>query len=281
MIRKDYLKKINDRKKPHSMIDYELERIKKEDDENYLLENYRPLKEGDIKKLSKPLLDNFVDKLLVNSKQVRFLYNTTAKSEIGLAKKANFLYQKNIQKDKKKVSVYGPKDLRKMREKYEVINIVKNEVENNKKIEQDENFRKTKMNEDFFRRIKTNPCISECNIEKDKITENRLKRVFHNIESKINRIKLPGVKLDNNDVFSRLYHNSVYICDRSNSNSVIYNSKGKEEKPMKVKNVIESSAGKEFSIKITDDLVAKCYSKHSGGPFFKNILTSTNNVNIK
>ncbi len=259
------------------MVDYELERIKKEDDENYIIENYRPLKEGDIKNLSKPNLDHFVDKLLVNPKQVRFLYNTTAKSEINIVKKANGLYIKNTHKDKKTNSVYGPKDLRKMREKYEVINQVKNEVENNKKFQQDENFRKTKLNEEFFKRLKTNPCLSESNIDKDKITENRLRRVFYNIETKINRIKLPGVKLDNNDVFSRLYHNAVFVNDRSYSNSVNSSIK-RDEKTMKVKNVIESSTGKEFSIKITDDLVAKCYSKHTGGPFFKNLVNSVNNV---
>jgi len=277
MIRREYLTKINKRDKPHSMVDYELERIKKEDDENYIIENYRPLKEGDIKNLSKPNLDHFVDKLLVNPKQVRFLYNTTAKSEINIVKKANGLYLKNTHKDKKTNSVYGPKDLRKMREKYEVINQVKNEVENNKKFQQDENFRKTKLNEEFFKRLKTNPCLSESNIDKDKITENRLRRVFYNIETKINRIKLPGVKLDNNDVFSRLYHNAVFVNDRSYSNSVNSSIK-RDEKTMKVKNVIESSTGKEFSIKITDDLVAKCYSKHTGGPFFKNLVNSVNNV---
>jgi hypothetical protein len=277
MIRREYLTKIKKRDKPHSMVDYELERIRKEDDENYIIENYRPLKEGDIKSLSKPTLDHFVDKLLVNPKQVRFLFNTTAKSEINLVKKVNGLYLKNTNKDKKTISVNGPKDLRKMREKYEVINQVKNEVENNKRLQQDENFRKTKLNEEFFRKLKTNPCLSESNMEKDKISENRLRKVFFNIETKINRIKLPGVKLDNNDVFSRLYHNAVFVNDRSYSNSLTSGTK-RDEKSMKVKNVIESSTGKEFSIKITDDLVAKCYSKHTGGPFFKNIVNTVNNV---
>jgi len=41
--------------------------------------------------------------------------------------------------------------------------------------------------------------------------------------------------------------------------------------PLKVKNVIESSSGKEFTLKITDDLIMKCFAKHSGGPKMKNL----------
>jgi hypothetical protein len=122
---------------------------KKEDDDNYIIENYRPLKEGDIRKLSKPILDKFVDRLLVNPLQVKFLYSTNAKSEIKLVNKANIANKKNLSLDKKKVSLCGAKDLRKMREKYEVINIVKGEVENKKKREQDENSVKAKKNEEF------------------------------------------------------------------------------------------------------------------------------------
>jgi ankyrin repeat protein len=40
----------------------------------------------------------------------------------------------------------------------------------------------------------------------------------------------------------------------------------KKQIPFKVKNVIANATGKEFTIKITDDIIAKSFNTYSGGP---------------
>ena len=287
MIRKEYLKNIKEKRRPFSMIELDLEKFKKEDDDNYMIENNRPLEDDDIRKLSKPNLDKLVDKLLVNHEIAKFLFCSTANSEIQMFKKSRVVYNKSLPKENKKIVIFGPSDIRRMREKSEVISIVKTEVENNKKRENEENSSKKKKNDEFYNRIKTAPSLCECTTDKE--MEKRLKKIFFNLEGKIKKIKLPDVKLDNTNVYSRLYHNSVYIRDKNpsrstdseepnneNTNIVKFNSK----KIYKIKNVIENSSGKEFSVGITDDIIANCYSKHSGGPAFKNASLNIKKVSI-
>lgn len=278
MIRKEYLQNFKEKKRPFSMIEYEFEKIKKENDDNYLIQNNRPLEEDDIRKLSKPVLDKFVDKLLVNHNLTKFLFCSTANSEIKMFNKSRVVYNRSIPKENKKVHLYGPRDIRKMREKNEVINIVKTEVDNKKKQEFEEITNKKKKNDEFYKLIKTIPCVSENTT--DKGLEQGLKKVFLNIERKLGKIKLPNVKLDNNDVHSRLYHNAVYCKEKTRSSkgsedasNTIHNNIANNEKSLKIKNVIDFTAGKEFSVRITDDIISKCYGKHSGGPDYKNLNT--------
>ena len=99
---------------------------------------------------------------------------------------------------------------------------------------------------------------------------------------KVSKSLLPFVKLDENDVFSRLYHNVVLLspstsvknekkpqsCKNKNSisynfsNSPIYNPKI----IFKLKKVIKSTSGKEFTFKITNDIIRRCFVNYSGGP---------------
>lgn len=99
----------------------------------------------------------------------------------------------------------------------------------------------------------------------------------------LNKSFLPDVKLDENDVFSRLYHNVVLLSPSSNIknkrpqsslnkryNSLSYDFQSSQvynpKTIFKLKKVIKSTSGKEFTIKITKDILTKCFLNYSGGP---------------
>ena len=100
--------------------------------------------------------------------------------------------------------------------------------------------------------------------------------------NKLNKSLLPHVKLDLKDVYSRLYHNAVLLSPSSsvknqrrpqsckNKNSLSYdfvNSPTYNPKIVfKLKKVIKSTSGKEFTFKITKDIIRRCFVKYSGGP---------------
>ena len=115
---------------------------------------------------------------------------------------------------------------------------------------------------------------------------------FYTEDSKID---LPKIKLNINNVFSRLYHNVVLLQNdkniiphkRNNSaqilhknnttNNINVNNNNHHIPPnpkikYKLKNVLKSTNGKEFTIKITDEIVKKCFIKYSGGPSVINYL---------
>lgn len=101
----------------------------------------------------------------------------------------------------------------------------------------------------------------------------------YNSEEKKPNFNLPNVKLNIKDVFNRLYHNVVLLSPSSpiklkkrpqscknwtpfststinNNNKINFN----------LKKVIKSTSGKEFTFKITKDIIQKCFIKYSGGP---------------
>ena len=99
------------------------------------------------------------------------------------------------------------------------------------------------------------------------------------------KLDLPKIKLNIKNVFSRLYHNVVLLDNYDNkiiipkrrNNSTQIENKNKlntnnsyitpnPKIKFKVKNVLKSTNGKEFTIKITDDIIRKCLTKYSGGP---------------
>ena len=99
------------------------------------------------------------------------------------------------------------------------------------------------------------------------------------------KLDLPKIKLNIKNVFSRLYHNVVLLDNDDNkiiipkrrNNSTQIENKNKlntnnsyitpnPKIKFKVKNVLKSTNGKEFTIKITDDIIRKCLTKYSGGP---------------
>jgi hypothetical protein len=127
---------------------------------------------------------------------------------------------------------------------------------------------------DFSRIL--NKCMSERIIRKD-------------------NFNIPKVKLNIRNVYSRLYHNAVFLRDRMQNNKKLnlmnsnlsnsfnesdsFNSDMKREKNFKIKNIIKNSNGKEFTTKITPEIKRKCFLNYSGGPIKNNLYTI--NVNNK
>ncbi len=100
--------------------------------------------------------------------------------------------------------------------------------------------------------------------------------------------KVPDIKLNIEDVYSRLYHNKVFLENYENSvkptkkrrkirNSTFGLTEQEKEEilikkrlfnkaNLKVSNVINSTSGREFTLKITPEIFLRCLKKHSGGP---------------
>lgn len=116
------------------------------------------------------------------------------------------------------------------------------------------------------------------------------------------RIYFPDVKLNMKNVYSRLYNNAVlpkvYISEKeeevkdgqggtgtstvkkkrrplSSSINKLSNSKRIEPNPkinFNLKNVLKTNNGKEFTIKVTEEILRRCFNKYSGGPTTLEIL---------
>ena len=104
-------------------------------------------------------------------------------------------------------------------------------------------------------------------------------------------INLPNIKCDMKDVYSRLYSNKVLLTSKNIS---LKKSKSKKSESLikhlnylkkrktflssrkiihqnpkiifNLKNALKSNGGKEFTVKVTDEVVRKCFDKYSGGP---------------
>ena len=135
--------------------------------------------------------------------------------------------------------------------------------------------------------LKGNVIVDENTKETDLVND-----PFYTEDSKIN---LPNIKLNIKNVFSRLYHNVVLLQNnnivikkrRNNSTQIHHNNNidnindnnvnnsrvlPNPKIKFKLKNVLKSTNGKEFTIKITDEIVKKCFIKYSGGPSVINYL---------
>ena len=111
----------------------------------------------------------------------------------------------------------------------------------------------------------------------------------NNESQKIN-LNLPHVKLNIKDVFNRLYHNVVLLSPSSSTDklkrplSSASNIKKRNNNYLKnytpfsssnvnrnkinfnLKKVVKSTSGKEFTLKITKDIIKKAFIQYSGGP---------------
>ena len=102
----------------------------------------------------------------------------------------------------------------------------------------------------------------------------------YNLNTNNQNINLPHVRLNIKDVFNRLYHNVVLLspskslkvkkrpisCKNSNPYSTLNNNNAQNKITFNLQKVIKSTSGKEFTFKITDDIIQKCFIKYSGGP---------------
>jgi hypothetical protein len=129
--------------------------------------------------------------------------------------------------------------------------------------------------------------ISSDTYESDIKTNNFSNLGVDKNNNKLNNSLLPHVKLDVKDVYSRLYHNAVLLSPSSsvknqrrpqsckNKSSLSYdfaNSPTYNPKIIfKLKKVIKSTSGKEFTFKITPDIIRRCFINYSGGPSILNM----------
>ena len=113
-------------------------------------------------------------------------------------------------------------------------------------------------------------------------TEGKIKylsnSVIFNYNDKNKILNLPHVKLNIKDVFNRLYHNAVLLSPSSSTKlrkrpqsckNITQNSnlnRNNNKISFKLKKVLKSTSGKEFTFKITKEIIQKCFIKYSGGP---------------
>ena len=300
MLRNSYLHKYAKRTKS-SDID---EQLLKEDGE-YILNNNRPLSQLKISKLPKGTLFHFMEDFLTNEKVTRLLYTTNAKKEINHFLHSSKVVQKttNIRKPPKRTFKNKANSIVKNRERNAQISKIKKEIldyKTSKTLRKEELENKS---EKFFYLMK-NQQKERIRLYYQPINDIRLKnynRILNKCMSQVitnKDFKLPSVGLDIKDVYSRLYHNEVYsdikdpnkstdslikhqqhaldnvnndIIAHPHSNSNNNNGNGHNDskrfyRNFSLKNVIKATNGKEFTVKITDNIIKQCMIKHSGGP---------------
>ena len=320
MLRQIYMNKYKEKSK------FDDERFIKEDDE-YLLKEMRPVKDTSIKRLPKKKLDKFIDDILTNIKFTKILYASNSQVEIKKFYKTKKSLEKNEKKKKKIIKEKNEtSSIVKKRSRREAYIQIRLEVDNYKRNRSDyKNTLEKKNNETYYTLKK------EMNNDKNSyfntIKQNRIKgfrKSFDKLREKLKSLKgnslieentketetlndpfytedskidLPKIKLNINNVFSRLYHNVVLLQNEKNiiphkrnnsaqilhknntTNNINVNNNNHHIPPnpkikYKLKNVLKSTNGKEFTIKITDEVIKKCLTKYSGGPSVISYLKS-------
>ena len=292
---------------------YDDDRFIKEDEE-YLLKEMRPVKENAIKNLPKQKLDKFIDDILTNRRITNILYASNSTAEIKNFYKIKKSLESKIEKTETKKEKNEPSSVVKKRSRREAYNQMRLEVDNYKKSRNDhKNALEKKNNETYY--ILRKEMNNDKNSYFEPIKKNRIngfRKSFDKLREKLKilkgnviidentketdlindpfytedtKIDLPNIKLNINNVFSRLYHNvvllennenKIIIPKRRNNSTQMYNKNkitnndqylsSNQKIKFKLKNVLKSTNGKEFTIKITDDIIRKCFAKYSGGP---------------
>jgi len=292
---------------------YEDDRFIKEDEE-YLLKEMRPVKENAIKNLPKQKLDKFIDDILTNRRITNILYASNSTAVIKNFYKIKKSLESKIEKTETKKEKNEPSSVVKKRSRREAYNQMRLEVDNYKKSRNDhKNALEKKNNETYY--ILRKEMNNDKNSYFEPIKKNRIngfRKSFDKLREKLKilkgnviidentketdlindpfytedtKIDLPNIKLNINNVFSRLYHNvvllennenKIIIPKRRNNSTQMYNKNkitnndqylsSNQKIKFKLKNVLKSTNGKEFTIKITDDIIRKCFAKYSGGP---------------
>ena len=218
-----------------------------------------------------------VNKYKLNRNQVLKSMDKIHKKKIKIFTKDLNEVEKTSRQDIKDIRIKGFirsfNSIRNKMDKYKNQGLYKNNsvIYTHKK----QNYNRTNKNKSLILKsasIETNESdIKSNNIQNDK--NNKI----------LNHSFLPDVKLDENDVFSRLYHNAVLLSPSSGIrnkrpqssinkryNSLSYDFQSSQayipKTIFKLKKVIKSTSGKEFTIKITKDILRKCFVKYSGGP---------------
>jgi hypothetical protein len=305
MLRNSYLNKFKDK----SQNEYDQ---KFTDDDLYVLLQNRPLNEKKIKDLAQSSMDKFVDDILTNKKVSNLMYFTNAGKEIELVKKENRFMKLNTVKVNRKnsfVNINSPLDIVRNRDKKETIAKIADEAKKEKEerhikaqeleaknkifeqgvkaIDRKENlkqkrkiiFKRKEKLEKVFNGIKEK-LLTE--VSNNKMNEMTISRYNYTTSDSSKKLVLPSVKLNLEDVFSRLYHNAV-LCTKSVKESKVtskvnnekdlnenkQDNKNKTNSQFFVKNVLDWTNGKEFTVRVTEDILLRALHWNSGGPNVK------------
>ena len=297
MLRQNYLNKYKEKSL------FSIDRFLKEDEE-YILNESRPIKESSIRNLDDKKMDKFIENILTDKDLTSILYSANAKKEIKsyLKTKKNF---ELLRKNKKNKTEKGKREISSIFKKRfikEAYNQMRSEIDNYKTSQLN------KQNSLKFNNYKKFLEIKKIyDTEKDKkekeIENNRIigiKRAYEKIKGKFeekkhkmgknlllteaklniadnkNLISLPKLHLNIQNVYSRLYKNAVIIPP---SNSRGKNQLGQLKRQLtqdkirpkakikfSLKNALSFNNGKEFTMNINENKINTCFYKYSGGP---------------
>jgi len=281
MLRTNYLLQFKDKNKNQDFIEEE------NDDDNYVFNSSKPIDEIVIKKMADDKLRPFVENVLTHRRINSVLYSSSADKEIKIMEKVNKgLNISNLKKDKKP---FDPNNLIKDRVKKETISkiIIENQIYK-------DNFKVEKEEKEYKNRMFNKENINNFSKKQDKmIIEahktyklDRMYKIFNNVNEMLaeHMIELPNVEINLKNVYCRLYNNVVHLEKKKPKNhrksvsafersgpsqsGLVTNEINSSNKPknFNLKNVIKFSDGKEFTMKITNDIIMSCFSHHSGGP---------------
>ena len=281
------------------------ERFLKEDDA-YLLKESRPVQAKAIRRLNKNKMNQFIEDVLTDKKLTSVLYASNAKIEIKtyLKTKKNFFCKKDELEQKRKEK-NEPSSVVKRRSRKEAYMQMRKEIDefkqnkenykrsltlsNNRKIQsiRDE---VEKSKKEYFDDLKSNyikgfkrsytALKSKLSymklIDTNAEPENIDMRYLTTMSGRKPTIHFPDPRLNIKNVYSRLYNNEVLPSTTKNVllrqrpfsslNKTTSENMKKKYIKFKLKNALKSNNGKEFTIKITKNILNKCYYKYSGGP---------------
>ena len=233
MLRQSYLNRYKEKSK------FGEDRFSQED-EGFLLKQYRPIKSNFMINLKKGKINKFIDDVLSNKRLTTVLYASNADLEIKTYNKTKKIFYKRKEEMEKKLKAKNePSSVVKRRNRKEEFVKIKNEILNFKLNKEKYKRSLTQSNNKRARKLK-----EEVEKEKkeyfDDIKSNFIngyKRAYSRIKYKLgilklgtgggfletevdypkafeftsHKIKFPKVKLDLRNVYSRLYNNAVFL----------------------------------------------------------------------
>ena len=266
-----------------------------DNDDNHMLNKIRPLSSKSVAKIPSKNLLNFVDDL--NKKVNKILYSSVSNKFIERIFGKKIRVKKNLNTIKNNMNKSSSDPLTNLlyfkREKALMLEKIKRNI-NEYKNEKNKKWNFLKEKNRMFRK-KMKSTIDE-QVEKYYKSMNQqriidfsrtLNKCMSDIIIRKENFQLPKIKLNIENVYSRLYHNAVFLKEIEQKNSInninnsnlsnnnSFNNKSetqtiyKKVKDFKIKNIIKNSNGKEFTIKITPEIKRKCFLNYSGGPIRK------------
>ena len=293
MLRNSYLLKYNNNEKS-TQIDL---KFIKEDGEDFLNKN-RPLSHYKVSHLPKKTLFNFMDDFLVNKKVANLLYSSNSEKEMKhLIHSLNVIKNSTHSKHNKSTLFHTkkPNSIINTKERNSQISFIQKEIETTKLNKSLQKEKLSNKSNQIFYLIKKQK-KDNIKLHYKPLNDIRLRNYNRTLNKCMSQVitnknfKLPSVSININNVYSRLYHNEVYMGSkdpnktsdyRSNSYNSLFNSENSSLvqtnnnnndinksfcKSLTLKNVVKSKNGKEFTIKVNDDVIRKCLLKYSGGP---------------